>query len=231
MPEGSTIQRMFAEVAPGYDRANRWLSLGVDRAWRRRTVRVCGVRRGERALDVCAGTGDLSLALAQAGAEVIGADFCAPMLQRADQKGSRYGTGRPRFLVGDAMGLPFADRSFDLCTVAFGIRNVEDPTAALREMRRVTKPGGRVVVLEFCKPRMPILGSAYLFYFRRVLPRLGQLVNGSKNDAYQYLPDSVMAFPEREAFLQLMRDAGLAAPRQTILSCGIAAIYRGEVQV
>ena len=150
------------------------------------------------------------------------------MLFRSD-KGARYGTGRPRFLVGDAMGLPFADRSFDFCTVAFGIRNVEDPTAALREMRRVTKPGGRVVVLEFCKPNVPILGSAYLFYFRRVLPRLGQLVNGSKNDAYQYLPDSVMAFPEREAFLALMRDAGLESPRQTILSCGIAAIYRGEV--
>lgn len=230
MPEGPTIQRMFAEVAPGYDRANRWLSLGVDRAWRRRTVKVAAVRAGERALDVCAGTGDLSLALAQAGASVLGADFCAPMLQRADQKGARHGAGRPRFLVGDAMGLPFADHLFDLCTVAFGIRNVEDPTAALREMRRVTKPGGRVVVLEFCKPRLPILGSAYLFYFRRVLPRLGQLVNGSKNDAYQYLPDSVMAFPEREAFLQLMRDAGLQAPRQTILSCGIAAIYRGEVQ-
>ncbi|MSR37499.1 MAG: bifunctional demethylmenaquinone methyltransferase/2-methoxy-6-polyprenyl-1,4-benzoquinol methylase UbiE [Planctomycetes bacterium] len=224
------IQRMFAEVAPGYDRANRWLSLGIDQAWRRRTVQIAGLQSGERVLDVCAGTGDLSLQLARAGAKVVGADFCAPMLVRADLKGQRQRGARPRFLVGDAMCLPFADASFDLCTVAFGIRNVADPIGALREMRRVTKPGGRVVVLEFCQPRVPVLGSAYLFYFRRVLPRLGRLLNGSNNGAYQYLPDSVMAFPEREAFLQMLLAAGFTMPRQTILTCGIAAIYRGEIQ-
>ena len=230
MPDAATIQRMFAEVAPGYDRANRLLSLGIDRAWRRRAVAVAGVRRGERALDVCAGTGDLALLLARAGARVVAADFCAPMLQRTAPKAAALGDGRPRLLVADALALPFAPASFDLCTVAFGIRNVADPRTALRELRRVTQPGGRIVVLEFCKPRAPLLGGAYRFYFRHLLPRLGRWINGADNDAYAYLPASVLAFPERDAFLSLMRDAGFTAPRQTILSCGIAAIYRAEVQ-
>lgn len=227
MPQARVIQQMFAEVAPRYDRANRLLSLGIDRWWRRRTVSVAGVRPGERVLDVCAGTGDLAIQLARGGASVVGADFCLPMIQRADQKAR--GVSTPRFLVADAQTLPFPTASFDLCTVAFGIRNVEEPVAAIREMARVVRPGGRVVVLEFCRPRVPVLASAYLFYFRRVLPRLGRWISGADNDAYQYLPDSVMSFPERGEFLQLMRQAGLVSPRQTILSGGIAAIYRGEV--
>lgn len=229
MPAGPTIQRMFAEVADGYDRANRVLSLGVDVWWRKRTVAVAAVRPGERVLDVCAGTGDLSLELARRGATVVGADFCAPMLRHAQAKAAAR-TAPPRFLAGDAMALPFAAATFDLVTVAFGIRNVEDPVAALREMVRVVKPGGRVVVLEFCRPRVPLLGRAWLFYFRKVLPRLGRFVNGVDNGAYQYLPDSVMTFPERAAFRELMARAGLRAPTQTILSGGIAAIYRGEVE-
>lgn len=232
MPDGAAIQRMFAEVAPGYDRANRFLSLGVDVWWRARAVAAVAARRGELGLDVCAGTGDLALALAHKGARVVGADFCPPMLVRADRKAAAAApeAQRPRFCVGDAMQLPFGDRTFDFCTVAFGIRNVEEPVAALREMRRVVRPGGRVVVLEFCRPRVPLLASAYLFYFRRVLPRLGRWISGARNDAYSYLPESVMGFPERTAFLQLMRQAGLDAPVQQILSGGIAAIYRGEVR-
>ena len=229
MPAGPTIQRMFAEVAEGYDRANHILSLGIDALWRRRAVALARVQPGERALDVCAGTGDLALQLAAAGARVVGADFCAPMLAQARRKAARRGDRAPRFLCGDALALPFGSRAFDLCTVAFGIRNVEDPVAALREMARVTRPGGRVVVLEFCRPRVPVLGSVYLFYFRRVLPRLGRWITGTANGAYQYLPDSVMAFPERAAFLELMLAAGLASPRLQILSGGIAALYRGEV--
>lgn len=228
MPEGPVIQRMFAEVAPGYDRANRVLSLGIDVLWRKRAAKIAGVQAGERVLDVCAGTGDLSLHLSRLGAKVIGADFCAPMLHHAEHK-ARGRTGRPWFLCGDAMRLPFADASFDLATVAFGIRNVEDPLAGLREMARVVRPGGRVLVLEFCKPKAPLLASAYLFYFRRILPRLGKWVSGAANDAYQYLPDSVMKFPERGEFLGLMERAGLAAPRFHALSGGIAAVYRGEV--
>ena len=230
MPEALAIQRMFAGVAKRYDRANRLLSLGVDQCWRRRAVAVAGVRPGERALDVCAGTGDLSLALAGAGAEVVAVDFCREMLRLAgDKVGRRSGAFALRLLCGDATALPFADRSFDLCTVAFGIRNVSEPVAALREMARVVRPGGRVVVLEFARPRTPVLGGLYRFYFRSVLPRVGTWISGTDNGAYRYLPESVMVFPEREGFLALMAEAGLAAPSMTLLTCGIAAAYRGEV--
>ena len=228
MPDGATIQRMFAEVGPGYDRANRVLSLGVDVWWRRQTVRVVGVRPDERGLDVCAGTGDLCFALQRAGARMLGADFCAPMLAHTHHKGGGR-PGAPAFVAADALALPFGDARFDFATVAFGIRNVQDPVRALREMARVVRPGGRVVVLEFAKPRVPLFGAAYRFYFDKVLPRLGSWIGGVRNGAYRYLHDSVMAFPEREAFLALMRDAGLAAPRQRLLTGGIAAIYRGEV--
>ena len=228
MPDGTTIQRMFAEVAPGYDRAYRALSLGIDVWWRRQTVRTTRVVHGERGLDVCAGTGDLTLALQRAGATVVGADFCAPMLVRALAKADGCAAA-PRFVAADALALPFADATFDFATIAFGIRNVSDPVAGLREMARVVRPGGRVVVLEFSRPRLPVLGSAYRFYFRSVLPALGRLISRAKNDAYRYLHDSVMAFPEREQFLELMRAAGLRGPRQRLLTGGIAAIYRGDV--
>ncbi|MBL8756403.1 MAG: ubiquinone/menaquinone biosynthesis methyltransferase [Planctomycetes bacterium] len=219
---------MFAEVAPGYDRANRALSLGIDTRWRRRTVRTVAVQPNERGLDVCSGTGDLAFALQREGAQVVGADFCPPMLVRAVRKaGSAPG---PRFLAGDTLALPFRDATFDFVTVAFGIRNVSDPVAGLREMARVTRPGGRVVVLEFSKPRVPLLGAAYRFYFGRVLPRLGAWISGARNDAYRYLHDSVMQFPEREAFLALMVEAGLRSPTLQLLTGGIAAIYRGEVR-
>lgn len=231
MPDGTKIQRMFAEVAPGYDRANRALSLGIDVWWRRQAVRMVAVAKGERGLDVCSGTGDLALALQRAGASVLGADFCQPMLALAAAKPSpaAAAVAGPRFLCADAQSLPFRTAAFDFATVAFGIRNVSDPLAGLREMARVVRPGGRVVVLEFTKPRVPFLGSAYRFYFRRVLPRLGSWISGAKNDAYRYLHDSVMAFPERDAFLDLMRMAGLQSPRMRILTGGIAALYRGEV--
>lgn len=232
MPDGSTIQRMFAEVAPGYDRANRALSLGIDVWWRRQAVRLAGVVRGERGLDCCAGTGDLSNALQRAGAQVVGTDFCAPMLVVAERKAGAVAAGadRPRFLAADTLALPFPGAAFDFATVAFGIRNVSDPVAGLREMARVVRPGGRIVVLEFCKPRVPLLGRLYRFYFRSVLPKLGGWISGARNGAYQYLHDSVMAFPERGDFLALMERAGLQRPRMRLLTGGIAALYRGEVQ-
>jgi len=230
LPDGTTIQRMFAEVAPGYDRANRTLSLGIDRRWRQKTVATVAVRPGERGLDVCSGTGDLAFALQTAGATVVGVDFCAPMLQRATVKpASGIDAPPPRFGCADAMALPFAAATFDFATVAFGIRNVAEPRVALREMARVVRPGGRVVVLEFTKPRVPVLAGAYRFYFRRILPWLGGLLNGARTEAYRYLHDSVMAFPERDAFLDVMRASGLQNPRFQLLTGGIAAIYRGEV--
>ena len=234
MPERAQIQDMFTRIAPRYDLANRLLSGGTDRGWRRKTVRLAGCREGERVLDTCSGTGDLALDLARTGAEVVGSDFTLAMLQLTQPKmqaaeAQNLVSRVPTFVAGDTMELPFLDDSFDLVTAAFGIRNVKDPLHALQEMRRVTRPGGRIVILEACKPRVPVLGSLYLFYFRRILPVLGRWISGDKKGAYSYLPESVMAFPEREEFLGLMREAGLENPRQTILSLGAVAIYRAEV--
>jgi demethylmenaquinone methyltransferase/2-methoxy-6-polyprenyl-1,4-benzoquinol methylase len=233
MPDGPVVQQMFARVADRYDLANRLLSAGIDRGWRRAAVRLAQAGPPDCVLDVCSGTGDLAGDLARTGAWVVGSDFTIEMLAHARDKASRSKPGaatrRPVFVAGDTMNLPFPDGAFDLVTVAFGIRNVSDPLGGLREMARVTRPGGRVVVLEFCKPRVPVVTGLYLFYFRRILPLLGRLISGDKGGAYSYLPRSVMGFPERQEFLDLMRQAGLAAPRQKILTCGIAALYRAEV--
>jgi demethylmenaquinone methyltransferase/2-methoxy-6-polyprenyl-1,4-benzoquinol methylase len=227
-PNGRAVRAMFARVARRYDRANHVLSLGIDLWWRRAAVRYCALVPGERVLDVCSGTGDLALALGRRGAEVVGSDFCPEMLAVArDKAGSR---GRaPRFVAADTQRLPFADGSFDAATVAFGIRNVADPVQGLREMARVVRPGGRVVVLEFTRPRVPLVRGAYLLYFRRILPSVGRWVTGDRHGAYEYLPASVLRFPEREEFVALMRSAGLVRPHARVLTCGIAAVYRGEV--
>jgi len=228
MPDATTVRRLFARVADRYDRANHVLSLGVDHAWRRSAVRFAGLRPGEQVLDACSGTGDLALALARAGAVVTGTDFCPEMLRHAVRKSARARSGAAGFVAADTLRLPFADGSFDLATVAFGIRNVQDPVAGLRELARVVRPGGRVLVLEFSKPRIPLLREAYLFYFGRVLPRVGSWVTGDREGSYRYLHDSVMAFPERDEFLALMTAAGLTQPRARLLSCGIASLYRAE---
>lgn len=226
MPEPTSVRQMFAGVADRYDRANHVLSLGIDRGWRRAVVRLAGLQPGERVLDACTGTGDLAVAIARAGGTVTGTDFCPEMLRHAVSK-ARPGV-EPRFLAADTLRLPFADGAFDLATVAFGIRNVADPIAGLKELARVVRPGGRVLVLEFSKPKLPLVRGAYLFYFRRILPRLGAWITGDRAGAYDYLPASVMSFPERAAFLELMVEAGLDSPRHRSLSCGIASLYRAE---
>ncbi len=227
-PERARIRRMFAGISKGYDRANRVLSVGFDQRWRRAAVRFAGAGPGHEVLDICAGTGDLSLAFARAGARVIGSDFCAEMLSLARRKSIRH-DNPPTFLGADAERLPFLDDAFDITSIAFGIRNVQDPLRGLQEMCRVTRPGGCVVVLEFTRPKAWVLGSVYGFYFRRVLPRLGSLLTGDRSGAYQYLHDSVMAFPEREQFVDLMHRAGLVGSTLRTLTCGIAAIYCGKV--
>jgi demethylmenaquinone methyltransferase/2-methoxy-6-polyprenyl-1,4-benzoquinol methylase len=228
MPEAAEVQRMFARVARRYDRTNDVLSLGLHRTWRRRVVAAASLAAGDAALDVCCGTGDVALALAGAGARVTAVDFCREMLALAGGKVRARGA-HVDLAAADALRLPFPDGSFAAATVAFGIRNVADPVQALREMRRVCHPGGRVVVLEFSRPRVPGFGAAYRLWFTRVVPHLGALVSGDRGGAYGYLQRSVDAFPDGGAFLALMRAAGLQDLGCRRVSLGVAAVYPGVV--
>jgi demethylmenaquinone methyltransferase/2-methoxy-6-polyprenyl-1,4-benzoquinol methylase len=181
-------------------------------------------------LDLCTGTGDLALAYnkaAQGAVPIIGADFCHEMLVRAEAKAKRKKGDRIRFLEADAQKLPFASDTFQIATVAFGLRNVTDTDKGISEMVRVTRPGGRVAILEFSQPRGILMGPMYRFYFRHVLPRVGQLISRSKDNAYRYLPDSVMQFPDGEALAERMRGHGLIEVAFYPMTFGIATLYVG----
>jgi demethylmenaquinone methyltransferase / 2-methoxy-6-polyprenyl-1,4-benzoquinol methylase len=193
------IRRMFGDIAPRYDLLNHLLSLNVDRYWRWRTTRLVPPVLDPRAgpiLDVCTGTGDLALAYDRAaggGVPIVGSDFCLPMLLPAAKKTARArAAGRVRFIEADTQHLPFPDDTFQLTAVAFGLRNVTDPERGLAEMVRVTRPGGRVAILEFSRPRHWLFGRLYRAYFRWVLPAIGQAVSRSRDSAYNYLPASVL---------------------------------------
>lgn len=225
---GRAIQEMFAGVAPRYDLLNHLLSASLDLVWRRKAARALALPAGSAALDLCCGTGDQSVALRKRGARVAAADFCVPMLALARRKFGRLERPRPAPLAADALALPFPERRFHGATVAFGLRNVADLDAALRQLAGVLRPGGRLVVLEFAIPTLPVLGSLYLFYFRRLLPWIGRLIS-SRGSAYTYLPSSVLAFPQRRGFLDRMADAGFTGLAWRDLSGGIVCLYRGEV--
>lgn len=219
------IRAMFDDISPTYDLLNHLLSLNIDIAWRRRAAELCVSPR--RALDVCCGTGDLALELRRRwNATVVGSDFARRMIDIAAAK-SRRVRAPLDLLQGDTTRLPFADGSFDSASVAFGIRNVGDVAAGLREMARVVRPGGRVVILEFTLPAGRILRSAYLLYFTRILPLIGSLVSGTRTNAYGYLPESVRRWPSPEAFARLMESAGLREVRWELQTFGIAAIHWG----
>ena len=225
------VREMFASIARRYDTANEVLSLGVHRSWRRAAVQLSGARPGDRVLDCATGTGDLAIAFKRAvgpGGEVVGTDFCAEMLESAAPKATRAGV-QIRFEVADALALPFAHGSFDVASIAFGIRNVDDPVACLREMARVVRPGGRVVVLEFGQPRGPF-GTLFRLYSKRVMPAVGGLLTGNRS-AYEYLPRTAAAFPAGDRFLALMDAAGAFAARSaTPLLAGTAYVYVGTVR-
>ena len=224
------VRAMFDEIAPSYDLLNHVLSLNIDKRWRSRVVRELATvlrARGASALDLCCGTGDLSLALREGypNAEVTGLDFSREMLTRAHGKASE-GRGIP-FVQGDATSVPFADSTFDAVTIAFGLRNLSSVAAGLAEMRRLLKPGGRAIVLEFSRPVLPLFREAFGFYFAKVLPRIGGVVSGSRG-AYSYLPASVKAFPDQRRLANLMSDAGFSGVRYSNLSAGIAALHIGD---
>jgi demethylmenaquinone methyltransferase/2-methoxy-6-polyprenyl-1,4-benzoquinol methylase len=225
------IQKMFGAVAPRYDLLNHLLSLNIDRYWRNKTTRLAPPGDGP-VLDVCTGTGDLALAYDKAAAgrvRIVGADFCIPMLTKAQTKTRRRGAeGRVHFLQADAQRLPFPADSFALVTVAFGLRNVTDTDKGLAEMVRVARPDGRVAILEFSRPRHWLLGPLYRFYFRTILPRVGQLVSRSPDSAYRYLPASVMEFPDGEALADKMRAHGLTGVTWRPMTFGIATLYVGK---
>ena len=223
---GSTIQEMFAAVAPRYDLLNRLLSLYLDQAWRRRAARSLELPPGSLALDVCCGTGDLAIALLKRGVRVMAADFCLPMLSLAEHKYRRLDGRRPAGLAGDTLRLPHPSGTFAGVTASFGLRNVADLDAALREMARVLKPGGRSAILEFAVPRSPVLQRPYLFYFRRILPLIGLLLS-PLGSAYTYLPASVLDFPQRQQFVDRMLQAGFSSAEWQDLTGGIVCLYNG----
>jgi demethylmenaquinone methyltransferase/2-methoxy-6-polyprenyl-1,4-benzoquinol methylase len=212
---------MFDRIAPVYDAMNRVMTVGLDQRWRRVTVREA-VRPGDRVLDACCGTGDLGVAARGAGAgSVVGVDFSERMLERARRKAPEL-----EWVPADVLALPFEDASFDAAVVGFGVRNVEDLEAALRELRRVLRPGGRLGVLEITTPR-GILRPFYRLWFDRIVPLLGRLLPGG--DAYTYLPASVRRFPGPEDLAELLGSCGFAGVRFKLFAGGIVALHVGEV--
>jgi demethylmenaquinone methyltransferase/2-methoxy-6-polyprenyl-1,4-benzoquinol methylase len=223
------VRRIFSEIAPRYDLLNHLLSVGIDRRWRARAIAALGwTDRPEGTyLDLCAGTLDVAARLGRERAfagMVIGADFAEPMLRAGSSKAPR---SRVAPIVSDALMLPMRDASVAGAVVAFGARNLANLDEGLREVARVLQPGARFVILEFSTPRVPIVRTAYRFYFHRVLPAIGKLVSGHPT-AYQYLPESVDRFPEAGELADRMRAAGFAEVRWTALSFGIAALHVGR---
>jgi demethylmenaquinone methyltransferase/2-methoxy-6-polyprenyl-1,4-benzoquinol methylase len=226
------IRRMFGDIAPRYDFLNHLLSLNVDRYWRWRTTRLAPPAGTAPILDLCTGTGDLALAYDRAAGwrvSVVGADFCHAMLVRAGEKvRQRQADQRICFLEADAQQLPLADGQFQITTVAFGLRNVTDTDRGLAEMVRVTRPGGKVAILEFSHPRGRLFGPLFRFYSNWILPCIGQVISRSKDNAYSYLPASVREFPDGEALADRLRQHGLTDVRWHPLTFGIATLYVGS---
>lgn len=225
------VRNMFADIADDYDRINTVLSFGVHNAWRKKTVKESGAKPGDRVLDCATGTGDLALEFKKTvGHEgyVLGTDFCKEMIEHAPAKADKQKMVVD-FEVADAMNLPYEDNSFTISSIAFGIRNVDDPLKALKEMARVVKPGGRVVVLEFGQPQ-GVVGVPFRFYSRYVMPAVGGMISGNR-DAYTYLPETSAKFPAGDKFLELMDEADVFDERRAVkLTGGISYIYVGTVK-
>jgi demethylmenaquinone methyltransferase/2-methoxy-6-polyprenyl-1,4-benzoquinol methylase len=229
--KGRGIRDMFDRIAPRYDLLNRVLSLGIDRRWRRFAVKQLRVPANGMVIDIATGTGDVALEICRqtdASVRIVGSDFTQGMLVLGHDKiASSPCHDRILLVNAPCEAMPHPDRIFDGITIAFGIRNVVDRQKGLEEMARVLKPGGRAVILEFATPRNGLFRSLYYFYFRRVLPWLGGLI--SQRSAYQYLPDSVLEFPDRESFKSMMEAAGFIDVTVHDLTGGIAAVHVGTL--
>lgn len=214
---------MFASIAGSYDLNNRLHSFGRDQAWRRQAVKLAGVRPGDAVLDVACGTGDLTEAFARAGAgEVVGGDFTPEMLDQAREKALRLPEAeRPSYVHADAMDLEQADGRFDVVSIAFGIRNVSDPSIAIAEFARVLKPGGRLVILEFAEPGFAPVRWANRLYCSRIMPWTASLVARDDSGAYQYLPRSIETFLTAEQLAALVEKAGLRVVEQVKMTLGV----------
>jgi demethylmenaquinone methyltransferase / 2-methoxy-6-polyprenyl-1,4-benzoquinol methylase len=237
LPEGQ-VRAMFDRIAGVYDAMNSVMTAGMHHRWRRRAVDLAAVGPGTRVLDVATGTGDLAIEAARRGGDVVGMDFSEGMLERArakaaDPRRSAAGSASPaagapiRFEQGDALALEHPDDAFDAATVGFGARNFADLERGLREMARVVRPGGRVVVLEITTPRRPPLSTFFSLWFDRIVPVVGRVVGDP--DAYSYLPDSVKRFPGPEELAATMERAGMTRIRWILTAGGIIALHSGTV--
>jgi demethylmenaquinone methyltransferase / 2-methoxy-6-polyprenyl-1,4-benzoquinol methylase len=225
------VKRMFGSIARRYDFLNHLLSLNIDRSWRTFTTRVVAPAAGVPVLDCCTGTADLALAYDRAGggrSPIIGTDFCREMLVLGQAKVRKAGAvGRITLVEGDTQRLPVPSNTFGVVSVAFGLRNVHDTIRGVDEMIRVARPGGKVAILEFSRPRGRFLGPLYLAFFGHLLPRVGQALAPNQDGAYDYLPRSVLEFPDGQAMLDLLAARGLTELKQYPLTCGIATLYVG----
>jgi demethylmenaquinone methyltransferase/2-methoxy-6-polyprenyl-1,4-benzoquinol methylase len=220
------VNALFARIAPRYDLINDLQSFGLHRLWKRRVISLARVQPGERALDLCCGTGDLAFALARRGAQVTGLDFSEPMLAVARRRAAREGA--VTFSQGDALKLPFADAGFDIVTVGYGLRNLASWEAGLAEMKRVARPGGRLLVLDFGKPDNAQWRWLYFAYLRLFVPLLGLAFCGDAH-AYAYILESLKHYPAQRGVAARMRDLGLAEVRTVNLLGGVMSINLAEL--
>jgi demethylmenaquinone methyltransferase/2-methoxy-6-polyprenyl-1,4-benzoquinol methylase len=247
----SRVQKMFAAIAPSYDLNNRLHSFWRDQAWRRKAVKLAELKPTDVVVDVACGTGDLTLAFAkglervhansggrgrplngdgvESAPRVIGVDFTFQMLPIAATKSAVGDRQSAIYLNGDAQALPLPDACCDVVSIAFGVRNVQDIPQALREFRRVLRPGGRVIVLEFSEPRNRVLRTLNRFYCGQVMPRTATWISGDRSGAYKYLPKSIETFIDREKMASLMADAGFGRITQHPMTFGVCVCYRGVV--